>query len=439
MTVRALLTGVTVLLVLVLLVILFQLVEMRQAAHLADGPIGTGLCREGNTLITCHPTMLRQVFPAEKEKGALRIFIVGSSQAMGSPYVRSSFNRISRFFPNEGGLATWLEDYLVFAMPRRRVEIINAAMGNNARMARHLETLREILAKGSPDIIVVMGGNNERLGNKHTRVAGPSQRDAMAAIIYPAYQSTLQTMAREASEAGVRTIFVTLPSNLHDWPPTTLLNKVSLERFYHDIEMKPFSKGKRPPVPEASCQDLRSQWPQLRGDPAAHFSLARCLEAEGNVSQAYLEYVAARDLDLRFVRVRSVQNESIRALRGPGVSVLDLEALMRGYTHNGIPGYDLFLDHCHMSLRGNKISGFEIAREVLRLEGVPIRDEKLRRAPPLRIFNRWALWWLHWLRTIKWTLYRFLPASWQQFGPRRGGPLANSSLLTMRDIDMIGV
>ena len=429
------LDGFGILLVVLLLVIILQLAEMLQAARLADGPNGTSLCREGDTIITCHPGMLRQSFSAVKKTRVLRIFIVGSSQAMGSPYVHQEFNRISHFFPNEGGLATWLEDYLSFAMPKRRIEIINAAKANGSKMSRQLETLREILAKGSPDIIVVMGGNNERVDNEHIRVNNSARRDAIAAVIYPAYQLTIQAMAREASAAGVRTIFVTLPSNLRDWPPETHLDQGLFERLYRDITAEPYYRGKHQPILEAACRDLRLQWPQFRGNPAAHFSLARCLEYEGKVSQVLSEYIAARNLDYCFVRVRSVQNEFIRTLRGPGVSVLDLEVLMRGYAHDGIPGNDLFHDYCHMNLRGNKISGFEIAREVLRLEGVPMRDEELRQAP-LRSISRRALWWLYWFSTIKWTMYRFLPPSWQQLG-LRGRPIADGYRQAMCEIDKI--
>jgi len=115
--------------------------------------------------------------------------------------------------------------------------------------------------------------------------------------------------------------------------------------------------------------------------------------------------------------------------------VLDLETLMRRYAHDGIPGNDLFHDYCHMTLWGNKISGFEIAREVLRLEGIPMRDEELRRAP-LRNLNRQALWWLYCLNAIKWTMYRFLPSSWQQLGPC-GKLTADVYLQVMDAIDKI--
>jgi hypothetical protein len=431
--VGVILDGFGVLLVLLLLVIILQLTVMLQAARQANSPSGTSLCRKGDTLTTCHPAMPRQSFSAAKEPGTLRIFIVGSSQAMGSPYVHQEFNRISSFFPNEGGLATWLEDYLLFAMPKRRIEVINVAKANGSKTASNLGILHEILTKGSPDIIVVMDGNNERVDNGHIRVNNSIQRDAVASVIYPAYQLTIQTMAREASAAGVRTIFVTLPSNLRDWPPETRSDRELFERLFRDIAAKPYDGGKQRSVLETACRDLRSQWPRVQGNPAAHFSLARCFEYEGKIEQARSEYIVARNLDYCFVRVRSVQNESIRALRGPGVSVVDLEALMRGYAHDSIPGNDLFHDYCHMNLRGNKISGFEIAREVLRLEGVPMHDEELRQAP-LRHMSHRGLWWLYWYQTVKWTLYRFLPSSWQQLG-LRGKPIADAFRQAMREID----
>jgi hypothetical protein len=424
-----------VLLSLLLTVVLLQIAEMLQAAHLANNPPGedVSLCREGGNLITCCPFMRRQSFPAVKEKGALRVFIIGSSQAMGSPYVHQNLNRISRFLPNEGGLATWLKDYLVFAMPRRRIEVINAARGCK-QMIDHLRTLREILTKGSPDIIVIMGGNNERTGSDIFFVAdSAAERDKRISVIYPAYELTVQAMAREVSAAGVKAIFVTLPSNLHDWLPKAPLDGGLLERLHKEITEEPYPSKERRSVSKDSCRDLRSQWPQFRENPFAHFFLARCLEAEGQIPQALAEFVAARDLDYQFLRVRSVQNESLRGLRGPGISILDLGTIMCRYAYNGIPGNDLFHDYCHMNLRGNKISGFEIAREVLRLEGIPISAEELRQAP-LRNLQRSTLWWLYWVKTIKWSIQRFLPSSWQQFAVR-GKTIIDSYRQAMQDIN----
>jgi len=162
-----------------------------------------------------------------------------------------------------------------------------------------------------------MGGNNERIDNEHVRVNNSVQRDAVASVIYPAYQLTIQTMAREASAAGVRTIFVTLPSNLRSWPPETHSDQKPFERLYRDITAESYDQEKHRPNLEAACRDLRSQWPQIREDPAAHFSLARCLEYEGKVSQALSEYIAARDLDFCFVRVRSVKMNLFVPCAGP--------------------------------------------------------------------------------------------------------------------------
>lgn len=431
---KTVLIGFCVLLSLLLVVVLLQLTEMLQAAHRAHSPSGdASLCREGGALITCNPTMLRRSFPAVKETGTLRVFIIGSSQAMGSPFVHQDLSRISRFLPNEGGLATWLKDYLVFAMPGRRIEIINAARGG-CKMTDHLETLREILTQGSPDIIVVMGGNNERYNNLYF-LDSAAKRDEITSALYPAYQRTIQTMAREVSAAGVKAIFVTLPSNLRDWLPKAPWEGGLLERFHKEIPEKSYSRKERRPVSKDSCRDLRSQWPQLRENPFAHFFLARCLESEGQIPQALSEFIAARDLDYQFLRVRSVQNEALRSLRGPGISLLDLDTILRGYAYNGIPGNDLFHDYCHMNLRGNKIAGFEIAREVLRLEGVPISDKELRRAP-LRDLNRQTLWWLYWLKTIKGSIQRALPLAWQRLG-LPGKTIADSYRQAMLDINTL--
>jgi hypothetical protein len=107
--------------------------DLRQAEH-AWGAIHSGpaFSREGDLYRSVNHNMVEQSFPARKPAVEFRAFVLGSSEAMGTPYVHQDINRISGSLfnmPNEGGISTWLEKYLQRQIPERSVRVVNAAKG----------------------------------------------------------------------------------------------------------------------------------------------------------------------------------------------------------------------------------------------------------------------------------------------------------------------
>ncbi|MBM4082442.1 MAG: tetratricopeptide repeat protein, partial [Planctomycetes bacterium] len=94
-----------------------------------------------------------------------------------------------------------------------------------------------------------------------------------------------------------------------------------------------------------------------------HFQLAQCLEALGRWDDARAEYVRARDLDRYPLRATTAINEIIReACRETRGTLADLEAAFRRHSEHGLPGYDLFRDHCHLTLKAHRLVAFEVTR-----------------------------------------------------------------------------
>lgn len=61
--------------------------------------------------VTADPSMVEQRFLVEKPSNGFRVFLLGGSQAMGSPYVHQKFTLMDELggmleMPNEGGIAT---------------------------------------------------------------------------------------------------------------------------------------------------------------------------------------------------------------------------------------------------------------------------------------------------------------------------------------------
>lgn len=150
------------LLALALLFVLGETLAVRRP----QGGLGTIFVDKGDRLVSAGPGMVRFEFEKLKPPGEFRVFLFGSSQAMGSPYVHQGYDDVVSFFgllrmPNRGGMSTWLEQDLQALLPGRRVRVFNAAMGARD-LADAKAAVAEALGVGSPDLVVLLAGNNER-------------------------------------------------------------------------------------------------------------------------------------------------------------------------------------------------------------------------------------------------------------------------------------
>ncbi|GEM_PF-4213026 len=393
---------------LAVLLLILQMAEMVYASRLAGLPSASSFCRKGDWVLSCDMNMTRSKFPFKKPGNAFRVFVLGSSQAMGSPYVHQEFNRVSRFFPNEGGIATWLEDYFSALLPGKKVQVINATKANGRTMQEHLKTFLEISASYSPDLIIILAGNNEQ-----DVAISAAPRGARAGLIARNYGASLEKVRSVAAETGIPVYLLTVPNNLRDWQPAGR-DDAGLREIKKLIDAG------------SAAQALRLLKQRSDTDNALRlFYEAKCLDAAGRPDAALPLYVLAKDHDERSMRTLSVVNELIRKAGSKTVRVLDMERLFRRYAKDGIPGYDLFHDYCHMKLAANKYMAFEIADFYLRDNGFPPAARERLRAVPLRDVSKTAIRVLYWLKIVKWTEYYLLPRWLQELGPNTSGMIKN--------------
>lgn len=174
-------------------------------------------------------SLLRQEFAVDKGD-ALRIFVLGASFAMGTPY-------LSQGRPEgTGGIASFLEVELKRRLPGRTIEIVNAASGG-ADSGRVAEVAKQVLAH-QPDALVVATCNNDahvapsqmrrvlqeqpgyRLMRKLLTAGEPVERTWYAPQDEPSQdlerqlRANIGSILEAAADRGVPVLLATLPVNL---------------------------------------------------------------------------------------------------------------------------------------------------------------------------------------------------------------------------------
>jgi tetratricopeptide (TPR) repeat protein len=342
-----------------------------------------------------------------KSPGTIRIFIVGSSAAMGIPDPAFGFGRI-------------LEVMLRERYPGTRFEVVNAAMtAVNSHVA--LEISEECASHGA-DIFVVYMGNNEVTGPygpgtvfqqwsrrlaivrasirvKSTRVGqllsdvaeecrrgedAPSVWTGMEmcennriaadspqlALVYDNFRRNLIDICDGARRADAAVVLATVAANLQDFPPLASLHRSDLS----PADLTRWESIYRAGVALESSGDLRKATEQYEAAAGIddrfaelQFRLGRCLLAAGRSSEARQRFALACDLDaLRFRadrRINAIIREVAAGQEAGGVYFVDAQRALADSAPaaSSILGGDLFQDHVHMTFNGN----YRLARAVL--------------------------------------------------------------------------
>ena len=320
-----------------------------------------------------------QRFPARKTKGTTRIFCLGGSTTYGRPYDdRTSFSG-------------WLRRFLQSADPNRRWEVINA--GGISYASYRVTRLMEELANYEPDLFIVYSGHNEFL-EKRTyekllkapefvrnlgvlasrmrlysalydmtyernavlptevktlldRSVGPEdyhRDDEMRDAVLDHYRASLIRMTHVSERAGAKLILVTPASNIGDFSP--------------------FKTEGDPARALATAEQARAL---DNRDPEVFYLQARALRALGRIEEAQQAFINARDEDVCPLRaltpVRKIVAE-VAQTRNTGF--VDFVHTISERSPDGIPGSELFLDHVHPTIEGNKLLAVAIVQEMTR-------------------------------------------------------------------------
>ena len=356
-------------------------------------------------------------FPSAKSPDEFRIFVFGGSTVQGRPYsIQTSFGE-------------FLEIALNCAAPEKTWRVVNC--GGISYASYRLLPIMEECSNYEPDLFIVCTGHNEfleRISYPNVRQTAPSyltahdwmnqfssyrfltslvhqqsshssdQRpilpeevDAMldhqggleaysrASLHQDAvvahFRSNLVRMQRIATEKGIPLIFMMPPSNLSDCPPfkSELSGSVDEETIAGML-----SKGS-----EAMSQDPEQAIDTLNQvvaiDPQfafAWYQLGHALLAGNRINEADQAFRRARDEDVCPLRMTSSLEESMRDMTNLGTHpLIEVEAVLRPFTRNEIPGDAILADHIHPTFRSNQRIAVSIVDELMHQELIRLPND----------------------------------------------------------------
>ncbi|MCX5684310.1 MAG: tetratricopeptide repeat protein [Planctomycetota bacterium] len=369
------------------------------------------------------PVLFR--LPAKKEAGACRIFILGSSAAMGTPDPAYSFGRFLEVMLREG-------------YPGVKFEVVNAGM--TAINSHAVLPIARECAAHEPDLFIVYMGNNEIVGPygpgtafrgfspsrtliqaslwvRSTRTGelaesllgsretGGTEWQGMQMFLdhlvpaddprltttYAHFEANLADLCAAGARAGAKTVVCSVAVNLKDCAPFASVHRSGLtearraewEKSYQaGTELEKAGKHAEALQQYLAAAEIDNQFAELP------FRLGRCYLAQGKSEEARKAFALARDLDALRFRADSRINDIIRrtaAGKEPqGLVLVDAErALAEGAdSAQGIAGEELFFEHVHLKPQGNYLLAREVFAKVAALLPESVRSRGIGSQPP---------------------------------------------------------
>ncbi len=321
-----------------------------------------------------HGMLLTSRFPKKKPPDTLRIFITGGSFAMGSPVV------VQQMVDPYGGISEWMRDELRLRYPRHNIEVINVGAGAQNSF-RVVEIVKE-LVKLEPDIIFVMTGNNEgamprfKLNQelhkwvlyrvmKKELLSDPTLDERLYAEVVNSdaplsetnMRKNLQQIVTLTGQRGITLLLAAMPINLK--PDNEIVGWY--ERKVEEMD-QPIRHGRELQAQGKYAEAIEAYAQSQCLDFSTYF-IAQCWEAMGDYVQAKNYYQFNQTVNPG-LRTQPSTNAMVRMFsRNEHVHLVDLEAVAERLSPHGIPGYNLFLDYCHMDQNGYYL----MAQEALRV------------------------------------------------------------------------
>jgi len=347
----------------------------------------------------------------DKPRDTIRIFVFGESAAFGDP--QPAF-----------GLPRMLQAMLSLRYPGMKFEVVNAAM--TAINSHVILPIARDCARAGGDIWVIYMGNNEvvgpfgagtvfgsqnlplplirgslalkssRLGQWIDAAAQALQKapadksewggmemfldqqvradDARMGGVYRNFEKNLADMVRLGHDSGAGVVVSTVAVNLKDCAPFGSEHRAGMsdsDKSKWDEAMKlgiqAQSAGK---IPEAIGQFHAAA--QLDDSSAElQFRLGRCLLASGDAPGARKALTAARDLDTLRFRCDSRLNDITRKVAAgqetKRILLADAEQSFADASPTGLPGWEFFYEHVHLTFEGNWLLARTLAGQIEKL------------------------------------------------------------------------
>lgn len=332
--------------------------------------------------------------PVVKAPNTYRIFVLGSSAAMGDPEPAFS-------------LARQLELLLHEVYPEIHFEVVNA--GITAINSHVVRSLAGDCAKLQPDLFIVYEGNNEVIGPygpgtvfspflgsssairvgqaiKATRSGqllaatarrfGPAKQqlgdwggmqmflkneidrdDSRLVTTQALFRENLLAIARAGREAGAKVFLCTVLTNQKDFAPFVSRHRVGLSTADQQKWQELVEAGGETELRAALQMD--DHFAELQ------FRLGKICLNQNRLAEAKTFFQAALDLDLLRFRTDSRLNQTIRDLAAErGVTVVDLESAASRAVPSGVLGDEFLYEHVHLNFQGTYLVARELFAQV---------------------------------------------------------------------------
>jgi hypothetical protein len=278
-----------------------------------------------------------------------------------------------------------LQQHLDRALGGQGVEVVDLA-----RMDLSLRGLVDLVERVDlldPDAIVVWAGNNwtdlhRELSSGDYAVLAAALRDGgpvalrtafLERCVRPRGESALDAMAATSTRLDVPVVCVVPEFNLLDWcePDVTLHLAAPRGRW---LEARVAAEAAWTSGRHEECLRLADEWTALSEgtSPAAHRLAGLALLETGRPGAARVRLESARDaacgvLVPQAPRCPRVVQDLMRCGGAErGFAVIDLPTVLG---RERLPDRHLFLDYCHLTLRGIVLAAGAVAVEVTRLLG----------------------------------------------------------------------
>lgn len=368
---------------------------------------------DGSAIMKTAPYKLtlfqEQHFPKKKPKGAYRIFCMGGSTTYGRPYNDQTS------FPG------WLRSTLPIADPTRNWEVVN--VGGVSYASYRVTALMDELAQYEPDLFIVYTGQNEFLEKRHYDDADFSEQTVQTANRILSHSSLYRFMKRSMEKAtGLTNQRSRAETLLPEEVETILENsigpasyerddshkrnvsehfRVNLERMIAIAQsagakiafVKPASNARNcSPFKSQAREGLTSEehrsWQSLYDQAQAHAAAsewnaalqALALAEQIDDRQAALHYLKGtllyqtgkydlanesfdRSIEEDVCPLRAIDAIASAVDRIPVTSdimKIDFDALVSNRSPQGIAGKELFIDHVHPTIEGNRLLSIQI-------------------------------------------------------------------------------
>jgi len=348
------------------------------------------------------PQSIRLADP--KPVNTYRVFLLGSSAAMGDPEPAFSLSR-------------QLDLLLRNAYPGIHFEVVNA--GITAINSHVVRTLAADCAKLQPDLFIVYEGNNEvigpygpgtvfspflrsasaiRLGQavKSTRTGqlaaavarklGPAKKslgdwggmrmflkneidrdDPRLTTTYALFRDNLRAIAESGRRAGASVFVCTVLTNQKDFAPFVSRHRAGITEEEKAKWQSLFDEGQRAvDAGDDAVAEEKFRAALAIDDHFAElpFRLGRLFLRHNRSAEAKAFFQQALDLDTLRFRTDSRLNQTIRELTAEGARVVDLAAAAERQSPQGIIGDEMLYEHVHLNFSGTYLMARELFDQV---------------------------------------------------------------------------